>query len=375
MIQVPRDDRSVIGQWWWTVDRWSLGAILAIMAFGVMLTLAASPPAAERIGADTFMFAKRQFIFLPLALVVMLAISLASPRHVRRLALLVFCGSMVLLAATFVIGVEIKGARRWISVPGLSSLQPSEFVKPGLAVISAWLLAQSRTERRAPGYFLSTLLVGGVLALLILQPDLGMSIVVAAVWAAQLFVVGLPIWIVGIGVIGGAASLVGAYLMFGHVRSRFDRFLDPTSGDNYQVNTSLEAFMNGSLFGRGPGEGTVKAQLPDAHTDFVMAVAGEEFGLIVCLLILGLFAFVTLRSMSRASKETSLFITLAATGLAVQFGLQAVINMASTIQLIPAKGMTLPFISYGGSSALAMAICIGMMLSLTREHAGLREAV
>jgi cell division protein FtsW len=375
VIQVPRDDRSVIGQWWWTVDRWSLGAILAIMAFGVMLTLAASPPAAERIGADTFMFAKRQFIFLPLALVVMLAISLASPRHVRRLALLVFCGSVVLLAATFVIGVEIKGARRWISVPGLSSLQPSEFVKPGLAVISAWLLAQSRTERRAPGYFLSTLLVGGVLALLILQPDLGMSIVVAAVWAAQLFVVGLPIWIVGIGVIGGAASLVGAYLMFGHVRSRFDRFLDPTSGDNYQVNTSLEAFMNGSLFGRGPGEGTVKAQLPDAHTDFVMAVAGEEFGLVVCLLILALFAFVTLRSMSRASKETSLFITLAATGLAVQFGLQAVINMASTIQLIPAKGMTLPFISYGGSSALAMAICVGMMLSLTREHAGLREAV
>ena len=182
MIQVPRDDRSVIGQWWWTVDRWSLGAILAIMAFGVLLTLAASPPAAERIGADSFMFAKRQFIFLPMALMVMLAISLASPRHVRRLALLVFCGSVVLLAATFVIGVEIKGARRWISVPGLSSLQPSEFAKPSLAVISAWLLAQSRTERRVPGYFLCTLLVGTVLALLILQPDLGMSIVVAAVW-------------------------------------------------------------------------------------------------------------------------------------------------------------------------------------------------
>jgi cell division protein FtsW len=176
-------------------------------------------------------------------------------------------------------------------------------------------------------------------------------------------------------VVGGAASLVGAYFAFGHVRSRFDRFLDPSSGDNYQVNTALEAFMNGSLFGRGPGEGTVKAQLPDAHTDFVMAVAGEEFGLVVCLIILALFAFVTLRALSRASKETSLFITLAATGLGVQFGLQAAINMASTIQLIPAKGMTLPFISYGGSSALAMAICVGMMLSLTREHAGLREAV
>jgi cell division protein FtsW len=375
MIQVPRDDRSLIGQWWWTVDRWALGGVLAIMAFGVMLTLAASPPAAERIGADSFMFAKRQFLFLPAALALMLGISLASPRHVRRLALLVFCGSVVLLAATFVIGVEIKGARRWISVPGLSSVQPSEFVKPSLAVISAWLLAQSRTERKMPGYFLSTLLVGGVLALLVLQPDLGMSIVVAAVWAAQLFVVGLPIWVAGFGVICGAMGLVGAYFTFHHVRSRFDRFLDPSSGDNYQVNTALEAFMNGSLFGRGPGEGTVKAQLPDAHTDFVMAVAGEEFGLVVCLIILALFAFVTLRSLARASRETSLFITLAATGLGVQFGLQAAINMASTVQLIPAKGMTLPFISYGGSSALAMAICVGMMLSLTREHAGLREAV
>jgi cell division protein FtsW len=375
VIQVPRDDRSVIGQWWWTVDRWSLGAILAIMAFGVMLTLAASPPAAERIGADSFLFAKRQFIFLPMALGVMLAISLVSPRHVRRLALLVFAGSVVLLAATFVIGIEIKGARRWIYLPGLSSVQPSEFVKPSLAVISAWLLAQSRTERRAPGYVMSTLLVGGVLTLLVMQPDLGMSIVVAAVWATQLFVVGLPMWIAGLGAIGGAASMVGAYFAFYHVRSRFDRFIDPSSGDSYQVNTALEAFMNGGMFGRGPGEGTVKAQLPDAHTDFVMAVAGEEFGLIVCLMILALFAFVTLRSLSRATKETSLFITLAATGLAVQFGLQAAINMASTIQLIPAKGMTLPFISYGGSSALAMAICVGMMLSLTREHAGLREAV
>jgi cell division protein FtsW len=375
MIQVPRDDRSLIGQWWWTVDRWALGAVLAIMAFGVMLTLAASPPAAERIGADSFMFAKRQFVFLPLALALMLFISLGSPRHIRRLALLVFCGSVVLLAATFAVGVEIKGARRWISVPGLSSVQPSEFVKPSLAVISAWLLAQSRVERRVPGYFLCTLLVVGVLALLILQPDLGMSIVVAAVWAAQLFVVGLPMWVAGFGVIGGAGAMVGAYFAFNHVRSRFDRFLDPSSGDNYQVNTALEAFQNGALFGRGPGEGTVKAQLPDAHTDFVMAVCGEEFGLIVCILILLLFAFVTLRALSRASKETSLFITLAATGLGVQFGLQAAINMASTIQLIPAKGMTLPFISYGGSSALAMAICVGMMLSLTREHAGLREAV
>jgi len=202
-----------------------------------------------------------------------------------------------------------------------------------------------------------------------------MSVVVAAVWAVQLFIVGLPLWIVFLGGIAGVVGLGLAYLFLSHVRSRFDRFLDPTTGDNYQVNTALEAFMNGSLVGRGPGEGTVKAQLPDAHTDFIMAVAGEEFGLVVCLVILGLFAFVTLRSLNRASRETSLFITLAASGLAVQFGLQAAINMASTVQLIPAKGMTLPFVSYGGSSALAMAICLGMMLALTREHAGLREAV
>src|SRR3954453_5524057 len=250
MIQVPRDDRSLVGQWWWTVDRWALGAILAIMAFGVMLTLAASPPAAERIGADSFMFAKRQFIFLPIALAVMLGISLASPRHVRRLALLVFCGSIVLLAATFIIGVEIKGARRWISVPGLSSVQPSEFVKPSLAVIWALLLPQSGEEGRAPGYILSTLLVGGVLALLVMQPDLGMSVVVALVWAAQLFVVGLPMGVGAFGVIGGAGALVGASFPFHHVRSRFDRFLDPSSGDNYHVTPSLDAFMNGSLFGR-----------------------------------------------------------------------------------------------------------------------------
>src|SRR5690349_6154752 len=177
MMQVPRDDRSVIGQWWWTVDRWALGAVLAIMAFGVLLTLAASPPAAERIGADSFMFAKRQFVFLPVALALTLAISLASPRHVRRLSLIVFAVSVVLLALTFVVGVEIKGARRWIAVPGISGIQPSEFVKPSLAVISAWLLAQCRAEWRVPGYILSSLLVGSVLAFLIVPLDRGMRVV------------------------------------------------------------------------------------------------------------------------------------------------------------------------------------------------------
>ncbi len=374
MIIVPRNDMSVVGRWWWTVDRWSLGAVLLIMAAGVMLTMAASPPAAERIGADSFHFVRRQLLFLPLALGVMLLISLAPPRLVRRLALLVFAAGMVALAGTIIMGTEIKGARRWLSVPGFGTMQPSEFVKPSLAVISAWLFAQKKLNPRFPGYLLSTLLFAAVLAMLLMQPDLGMSVVVAAVWAAQFFLAGLPIWLAILGAGLAAAGLVGTYLTFSHVQSRIERFLNPDGGDNFQVNTALEAFMNGGVFGRGPGEGTVKAQLPDAHTDFVMAVAGEEFGLIACLIVLALFAFVTLRSMSRIMTETSLFIMLAAAGLVIQFGLQAFINMASTVQLMPAKGMTLPFISYGGSSAIAMAIAIGMMLALTRERAGLGES-
>ncbi len=374
MISVPRNDMSVVGRWWWTVDRWSLGTVLLIMAAGVMLTLAASPPAAERIGADSFHFVRRQLVFLPLALTIMLSISLAPPRLVRRLALLVFAGGLVALAATLVMGTEIKGARRWISLPGFGTLQPSEFVKPSLAVISAWLFAQKKLNPRFPGYLLATLLFSTVLGLLMMQPDLGMALVVSAVWAGQFFLAGLPIWLAGLGGGLAVAGLVGAYMTFSHVQHRIDRFLDPDAGDNYQVNTALEAFMNGGLFGRGPGEGTVKAQLPDAHTDFIMAVAGEEFGLIACLVVLLLFAFVTLRSMSRIASDTSLFIMLAAAGLVIQFGLQAFVNIASTVQLIPAKGMTLPFISYGGSSAIAMAVTVGMMLALTRERAGLGES-
>ena len=374
MISVPRNDTSVVGRWWWTVDRWSLGAVLLIMAVGVMLTMAASPPAAERIGADSFHFVRRQLLFLPIALGIMLAISLAPPRMVRRLALVVFAIGLVALAATMVVGTEIKGARRWISLPGFGTLQPSEFVKPSLAVISAWLFAQKKLNPRFPGFLLATLLFAAVLGMLLVQPDLGMSVVVTVVWAAQFFLAGLPLWLAVVGTGMAGVGLVGAYLSFSHVQSRIERFMNPDAGENYQVNTALEALMNGGLFGRGPGEGTVKAQLPDAHTDFVMAVAGEEFGLIACLIVLLLFAFVTLRSMSRIMNETSLFIMLAAAGLVIQFGLQAFINMASTVQLMPAKGMTLPFISYGGSSAVAMAVAVGMMLALTRERAGFGEA-
>ena len=373
MIALSRTDTSVVGRWWWTVDRWLLAAIIGVVMFGAMLTMAASPPVADRLGLDSYHFARRQlFFFLPVALALMLFISVMTPQQVRRFAMLAFLGSLALLALTLVVGAEIKGSRRWLSL-GMLSIQPSEFVKPTFAVVAAWLFTRKKLDRRFPGNLAAVALFGVVMALLLLQPDLGMAVVVAAVFFAQFFLAGLPIYLVVGGVLLGAGGLIGAYTMLSHVRSRIDRFLDPASGDSYQVSTALEAFLNGGLLGRGPGEGTVKASLPDAHTDFVMAVAGEEFGLIVCLIIVGLYAFIVLRGMSRALQETSLFLMLAASGLLVQFGLQALINMGSTVQLMPTKGMTLPFISYGGSSALATALSIGMLLALTRRRGSIGE--
>jgi cell division protein FtsW len=297
----------------------------------------------------------------------MFAISLQSPRVIRRIALIGFAVALVLLGLTFVIGAEIKGARRWINLPGLS-IQPSEFIKPTFAVVAAWLFSEQKLRPRFPGNLISIFLFFAVVGMLIKQPDIGMAAVVAIVWFAQFFMAGLQLYWVVAGTAAGLGSLAGAYLYLPHVRSRIDHFLDPSAGDTYQVKRSIEAFSNGGLWGKGPGEGTVKDVLPDAHADFVFAVAGEEFGLLVCLVIIGLFAFVVLRGFSRLLQEGSLFVLLAATGLLVQFGLQAVINMASSLHLIPTKGMTLPFLSYGGSSMLALGLGMGMMLALTRRR-------
>jgi cell division protein FtsW len=303
----------------------------------------------------------------------MFAVSLQTPRMVRRIAIAGFIVSLLLLAYTFFGGVEIKGARRWISLPGLS-LQPSEFVKPTFAVVSAWLFSQYRLQDDFPGHWIAIALYLLVVALLIKQPDLGMAVVVSAVWFTQFFLAGLRLYWLAAGLAGGVVSFIGAYLMLPHVASRIDRFLDPASGDSYQVDRSMDAFMNGGMWGRGPGEGTVKEYLPDAHADFVFAVAGEELGLVLCLVIVALFAFIVLRGFSRLLQETNLFIVLAATGLFVQFGLQAIINMASSLHLMPTKGMTLPFISYGGSSLLSLGLAMGMALALTRRRFGGAEA-
>jgi cell division protein FtsW len=327
---------------------------------------------AERIGADHFHFVRRQFVFVPPALLLIFAVSLATPRQVRRLACLGFLASVVLMIATLASGQEIKGAARWISLGGLS-LQPSEFVKPTFAVVVAWMFASQHKEDGVPGNVIALTLYFMVAGLLLLQPDVGMTLVISAVWFVEFFLAGLPLVWALMGVVIGLGGLVGAYFAFAHVQARVDSFMDPAAGNSYQVLTALQAFHNGGLFGRGPGEGRVKAVLPDAHTDFIMAVAGEEFGLVLCLLVVALFCFVVLRGVARMLAEESLFVLLATSGLLVQFGLQAVINMASTLRLMPTKGMTLPFISYGGSSTLALALGMGMMLALSRKRYGREE--
>ena len=366
MPTLSRADDSLLGRWWWSVDRWTLGAVGILIGFGYIMMLAASPAVAERIGAsrDTFIF--KQVAFLAVAGLIVVLVSLLSPRDIKRLAIAGCVIALALTAATMVIGVEIKGARRWISLPGMS-VQPSEFLKPCFAVVTAWLLSEARKSPRFPGMIIAFAVFAMILLLLKSQPDIGMLAVVTVVFLAQLYVAGLPLALVGVamGMIGGGAVM--AYTLFPHVRSRVTRFWDGT-GDNYQVNTALEAFGNGGLWGRGPGEGHVKDILPDAHADFVFAVAGEEFGMLICVVILAVFGFIVLRGLLRLLREQDLFIVLSCTGLVTGFGLQAFVNMASTLRLIPTKGMTLPFVSYGGSSVIAVALGMGMLLALTRRR-------
>jgi cell division protein FtsW len=366
MPTLSRADNSLLGRWWWSVDRWTLGAIGTLIGFGYIMMLAASPAVAERIGTSRETFIFKQVVFLALAGAIVVLVSLLSPRDIKRLAIAGCLIALALTAATMVMGVEIKGARRWISLPGMT-IQPSEFLKPCFAIVAAWLLSEGKKSPRFPGMIIAFAVFAVILLLLKSQPDIGMLAVVTVVFLAQLYIAGLPLALVGVALsmIGGGAVM--AYTLFPHVRSRVTRFWDGT-GDNYQVTTALEAFGNGGLLGRGPGEGHVKDVLPDAHADFVFAVAGEEFGMLICVVILAVFAFIVLRGLLRLLREQDLFVVLSCTGLVTGFGLQAFVNMASTLRLIPTKGMTLPFISYGGSSVIAIALGMGMLLALTRRR-------
>jgi cell division protein FtsW len=364
---VTRADRGPFAEWWWTVDRYLLLAVLVLMAGGIVLSFAASPPVASRLGVDTYHFVVRQAFFAVPAVAVLIGISLLSPDRVRLVAVGVFVVAFLMTVATLFFGAEVKGSTRWISFLGMS-LQPSEFLKPAFVILVAALFAEGAKRREVPGKPLAALLLAMVLAPLVAQPDFGQAMLIAIVWGALFFLAGLS-WFLTILLAGfGAAGLIGAYFLLPHVASRINRFLNPDSADNFQVETAIESFVSGGWLGRGPGEGTVKLILPDSHTDFVFAVTAEEFGILACGLIVLAFAFVVIRGLRHAEREHDMFVRLATSGLLVLFGVQACINMAVNLHLMPAKGMTLPFISYGGSSLIAVALGMGFILALTRRR-------
>ena len=361
-----RLDKSPVATWWWTIDRWFLAAFLSLMGLGIVLSFAASPAVAERIGLDSFHFATRQIIFTVPALGVMLAVSFLDSRQIRRMSLIMLCLMLVLMVAVLYIGVEVKGARRWVSLAGLS-IQPSEFLKPAFVIMCAWLFAEHKRQPDIPGNLFAMLLLVLVVSLLVAQPDLGQTMLTTGTWGIMFFMAGLPwLWIIVLGA-AGVGGVFAAYTVFPHVALRIDKFLTG-EGDTFQVDMGRDALINGGWFGVGPGEGTVKRVIPDSHADFVFSVAGEEFGLIMCFFIMSIFAFIVLRGLNTALKEHDDFTRYSVGGLVTVFGLQAVINMCVNLQLVPAKGMTLPFISYGGSSQIAIAISMGMVLALTRKR-------
>lgn len=373
MISLTRTDESVVGRWWWSVDRWTLACLGALIIFGIVLIQAASPEFVNRHNLPPTYFVKNHLILLAPALALMFGLSVQPLRHIRLFAFALLPAALIGVALTLVMGTEVKGATRWLALPG-TSLQPSEFVKPAFIIVSAWLFARQCERRGRPAAGTSILLLLLCVGLIMQQPDFGMSALITITWSCQFFLAGLPLVFVGLVLLMLPAAGMAAYYLLPHVQSRIDRFIAPGKGENYQVDKALEAFSNGGAFGTGAGGGTVKLTLPDAHCDFIFAVAGEEMGLVACLVIVLLYATIVLRGFWRLRREQNLFVVLAASGLLLQFGLQAIINIASALHLMPTKGMTLPFISYGGSSLLAVSLAMGMLLALTRKRHGRGEA-
>jgi cell division protein FtsW len=364
---LSRAQRTPIGEWWWTVDRLTLAAIGALMLAGVVLSLAASPPVAARLGLDPFFFVNRHILYSLPAIAVMLIVSFLNPRQIRRLSLIVFVVSLILVAATPHFGPEIKGARRWLVLLGVN-IQPSEFIKPAFVIIVAWLFGESARRPDMPANTFSLVLLLVVIAFLVLQPDFGQTMLIAVVWSALFFMAGMRlVWVAGIAGLA-AIGLLSAYYTVPHVTRRIQRFIDPGSGDTFNIDIATESFVRGGWFGKGPGEGTVKRILPESHTDFVFAVAAEEFGVALCLALVAIFAFIVIRMLIRAMRNDDPFARFGAAGLTILFATQSTINMAVNLHLMPAKGMTLPFISYGGSSMISLAYAMGMLLALTREQ-------
>jgi cell division protein FtsW len=367
MRNLSRADTSVIGRWWWSVDRVTLGALLVLLITGYILALAATPGLSMRVTDPHTVAMLKQVFFLGLGGAVMLVMSMLSLRQVKLFALGMGILFFLLTGFTLMHGVEVDGAHRWIALPGFT-VQPSEFLRPAFIIISAWLIAESRRTPGFPGKRAALCVFLCTALLLKMQPDIGMTFLFTMVVFSQYYLDGMDFRWVGVVAVIVALAGVAAFMFISHVHTRVELFLHPTKTSAYQALTALSAFGNGGLLGRGPGNGQVKHYLPDARADFVFAVAGEEFGLLVCGFIILVFAVIVLRAMLRLLTEPSLFVILAAGGLIVGFGLQAFVNMASSLSLIPTKGMTLPFISYGGSSALAISIQMGFLLALTRKR-------
>ncbi|WP_397542271.1 putative lipid II flippase FtsW [Roseovarius salis] len=363
-----RDGDPVLPRWWRTIDKWSMSCVLILFGIGLLLGLAASPPLAERNGFDPFHYVERQTVFGVTALLAMLVTSMLSPVLVRRLAVLGFMAAFIALALLPFFGTDFgKGAVRWYSL-GFGSLQPSEFLKPGFVVVAAWLMAASEEINGPPGKSWSLLLALVIVAFLAMQPDYGQACLVLFGWGVMYFVAGAPILLM----VGMAACVVAAgsfaYSNSEHFARRIDGFLSPDVDPNTQLGFATNAIREGGFFGVGVGEGEVKWSLPDAHTDFIIAVAAEEYGLVLVLCIIALYTLVVIRSLLRLMRERDTFIRLAGTGLVAVFGVQAMINMGVAVRLLPAKGMTLPFVSYGGSSLIAGGIAVGMLFAFTRTR-------
>jgi cell division protein FtsW len=366
-MRFTRTDRSVITEWWFSVDRKLVGAVLIIMVLGALISLAASPAASHRLGEPPMHFFSRHLLFLMPSVALLLGASMLDIRQMRRVALLLFILGIAMIGAALGQNIERNGAVRWL-VFGGQSIQPSEFAKPGFVILTAWLFSESGKRYDMPTLPLALALLLGFAACLVAQPDIGQTLLITLVWGGLFFLAGYSV--VWIAMAGAAASgaFVAAYLMIPHVKSRLDRFLHPGAGDTHQTDTALAAFRDGGWFGRGPGEGSVKLELPDAHTDYIFAVIAEEFGIILCLVLVAIYAFIVWRGFRAAARSRDPFIRLALSGLMMLFGFQALINMAVNVDLLPAKGMTLPFVSYGGSSMLAMGLTMGLALGFARRR-------
>ncbi len=365
----PRQDGdSILPRWWRTIDKWSVSSILLLFAVGILLGLAASPPLAERNGLDPFYYVERQLVFGTLSFFVLFLTTMMSPQLVRRLGVVGFFIAFGALVTLPVLGTDFgKGAVRWYSL-GFASVQPSEFLKPVFVITSAWLMAASQQIGGPPGKAMSLFLMVVIVGFLAMQPDFGQAALILSAWAVMYFVAGAPyvliIGIAGLTVLGGTF----AYDHSEHFARRIDGFLSADVDPRTQIGYATNAIQEGGFFGVGVGEGQVKWSLPDAHTDFIIAVAAEEYGLVLVMLIISLYAIVVVRSFLRLMKERDPFIRLAGTGLATVLAVQALINMGVAVRLLPAKGMTLPFVSYGGSSLIATGLTAGMLLAFTRSR-------